>query len=59
LQTGDVITALDQRQLYNMGDFWHSAMREGDQPSLHMTIQGRTGQATLTMPRPTVQKFVP
>lgn len=59
LQTGDVITALDQRQLYNMGDFWNSVMREGDQPSLHMTIQGRTGQATLTMPRPAVQKFVP
>src|SRR3990167_7874435 len=51
LQTGDVITALDQRQLYNMGDFWHSVMQEGEQPSLHMTIQGRTGQTTLTMPR--------
>ena len=59
LQTGDVITALDQRQLYNMGDFWHSAMQEGEPSSLHMTIQGRTGQTTLTMPRPTVQKFVP
>lgn len=59
LQTGDVITALDQRQLYNMGDFWHSVMRESDQLSLHMTIQGRTGQTTLTMPRPPVQKFVP
>ncbi|HEX7765089.1 MAG TPA: trypsin-like peptidase domain-containing protein [Nitrospira sp.] len=59
LQTGDVITALDQRQLYNMGDFWHSVMREGDQPPLHMTIQGRTGQTTLTMPRPVLQKFMP
>jgi serine protease Do len=59
LQTGDVITALDQRQLYNMGDFWHSVMREGEQPALHMTIQGRTGQTTLTMPRPAVQKFLP
>jgi len=59
LQTGDIITALDQRQLYNMGDFWHSVMREGDQPLLHMTIQGRTGQTTLTMPRPSIQKFVP
>ncbi|MEQ1795785.1 MAG: trypsin-like peptidase domain-containing protein [Nitrospira sp.] len=59
LQTGDVITAVNQRQLYNMGDFWHSVMREDDQPVLHMTIQGRTGQSTLTMPRPPVQKFVP
>ncbi len=59
LQTGDIITALDQRQLYNMGDFWHSVMREGDQPSLHLTIQGRSGQTTLIMPRPPAQKFVP
>ena len=59
LQTGDIITALDQRQLYNMGDFWHSVMREGDQPSLHLTIQGRSGQTTLIMQRPPAQKFVP
>ncbi len=59
LQTGDVITALNQRQLYNMGDFWHSVMQEDEPSSLHMTIQGRTGQTTLTMPRPAVQKFVP
>ena len=59
LQTGDVITALDQHQLYNMGDFWHSAMQENEQPSLHLTIQGRTGQTTLTMPRPSIQKLLP
>lgn len=59
LQTGDIITALDQRQLYNMGDFWHSVMREGDQPSLHLTIQGHSGQTTLIMQRPPAQKFVP
>jgi len=59
LQTGDIITALDQRQLYNMGDFWHGVMREGDQPSLHLTIQGRAGQTTLIMQRPPAQKFVP
>ena len=59
LQTGDVITALDQRQLYNMGDFWHSVMREGDQPALHLTIQGRSGPTTLIMQRPPAQKFVP
>lgn len=59
LQTGDVITALDQHQIYNLGDFWHSAMREDEQPSLHMTIQGRAGQTTLTMPRPTTMRFVP
>lgn len=56
LQTGDVITALDQHQLYNMGDFWHGVMRESDQPSIQITIQGRAGQTTLTLPRPPGQR---
>lgn len=59
LQTGDVITALDQRQLYNMGEFWHSVMQQDEQASLHLTIQGRAGQTTLTLPRPTAPKFLP
>ncbi|MEC4891158.1 MAG: trypsin-like peptidase domain-containing protein [Nitrospira sp.] len=59
LQTGDVITALDQHQLYNMGDFWHSVMREGDQPAIQFTIQGHGGQTLLTVPRPPGQKVSP
>jgi S1-C subfamily serine protease len=59
LQNGDVITALDQTQIFNMGDFWHSAMRDGDQAVLHLTVQGRGGQSTLKLPRPPVQKGIP
>lgn len=59
LQTGDVITALDQHQLYNMGDFWHSVMRERDHPTVQFTIQGHGGQTTLTVPRPPGQKVSP
>jgi serine protease Do len=59
LQTGDIITAVDQHQLYNMGDFWHSAMQQGEQAVLHLTIQGHAGQTILTMPRPAIQKLVP
>ncbi|WP_423721706.1 S1C family serine protease [Nitrospira sp. NS4] len=59
LQTGDVITALDQHQLYNMGDFWHSVMRGGDQPPVQFTIHGHGGQTTLTVPRPPGQKPFP
>lgn len=59
LQTGDVITALDQHQLYNMGDFWHSVMRESEQPAVQFTIQGHGGQATLTVPRPLGQRAAP
>jgi S1-C subfamily serine protease len=59
LQTGDVITAVDQHQIYNMGDFWHSVMREGDQPVMQLTIQGRTGQSTATLQRSLFTKVSP
>ncbi|HSA60621.1 MAG TPA: trypsin-like peptidase domain-containing protein [Nitrospiraceae bacterium] len=56
LQSGDVITALDQHQIYNMGDFWHSVMREGESPTMQLTVQGQSGQSTLSLRRPPVQK---
>ncbi len=56
LQNGDVITALDQHQIYNMGDFWHSVMREGEQSAVQLTVHGRSGQATITVQRPQAQK---
>ena len=56
LQPGDVITALDQHQLYNMGDFWHSVMREGEPPTIQLTMQGRNGQFNVTLQRPSQQK---
>ena len=56
LQPGDVITALDQHQLYNMGDFWHSVMREGEPPTIQLTVQGRSGQFNVTLQRPSLQK---
>jgi S1-C subfamily serine protease len=59
LQSGDVITALDQTQLYNMGDFWHSVMRDGEQSVLQVTVQSRGAQSTLSLPRPPVQKGTP
>lgn len=59
LQNGDVITALDQHQLYNMGDFWHSVMRDGEQPVMQVTVQSRTGQSIVNLPRPPAQKGAP
>ena len=56
LQSGDVITALDQHQLYNIGDFWHSIMRDGEAPSIQLTVQGRSGQFNVTLQRPQLQK---
>ena len=56
LQAGDVITALDQHQIYNMGDFWHSVMREGEPPVMQLTVQGKSGTSTVTLQRPSLQK---
>ncbi|MFO0707497.1 MAG: trypsin-like peptidase domain-containing protein [Nitrospira sp.] len=59
LQSGDVITALDQHQIFNMGDFWHSVMRESDQPSFQLTLQTKTGQTALTLTRTPAHKPTP
>jgi S1-C subfamily serine protease len=56
LQAGDVITALDQHQIYNMGDFWHSVMRDGEPPVMQLTVQGKGGQSIVNLPRPPFQK---
>lgn len=54
LQDGDVITALDQHQIYNMGDFWHSVMREGG--PMQVTVQRKSGVASVTLERPALHK---
>ncbi len=59
LQSGDVITALDQTPLYNMGDFWHGVMRDSEQLVMQLTVQSRSGQSTISLPRPLAQKGTP
>lgn len=51
LQTGDVITAVDNIQVYNMGDFWHAYLRPGDPLPAQLTILGKNGQITLSLSR--------
>lgn len=59
LQQGDIITALDHHQLYNVGDFWNALRRSGDQPTIQLTVQGKAGQSTITIPKPTLPKATP
>lgn len=59
LQQGDIITAVEQHQIYNLGDFWHSLHRSGDQPALQLTIQRRNVQSTLSIPKPSLPKVLP
>ena len=56
LQNGDIITAVDQHQVFNMGDFWHALLRSGDHPTIQLTLHGKTGPATLQLPKPTALK---
>lgn len=59
LQSGDIITAVDQRQVFNMGDFWHALLRSGDQSTAQLTTQNKTGTLSLTIPRPSIPKTLP
>jgi serine protease Do len=53
LQNGDVITAVDDHQVFNVGDFWHALLRSGDQPTVQLTLHGKSGHATIQLPKPT------
>ena len=59
LQNGNIITALGHHQLYNVGDFWNALRRSGDEPTLQLTIQGKAGQSTITILKPTLPKANP
>jgi S1-C subfamily serine protease len=55
LQVGDVITAIDNVPLYNIGDFWHAFLRSGEQTPAQLTVYGKNGQqfsTALTRPSP-------
>jgi S1-C subfamily serine protease len=49
LQSGDVVTAIDNHQIYNIGDFWHAVARASEQMSFQITTKGKTGTGTLTV----------
>ena len=51
LSFGDVITAIDNIQLYNISDFWHAYLRFGDDAPAQLTVYGKNGQFTAPLPR--------
>jgi S1-C subfamily serine protease len=59
LQSGDVITAVDSRQVFNIGDFWHALLHPGDQSTAQLTAQNKAGTLSLTIPRPSIPKALP
>ncbi len=51
LQSGDVITAVDNRPVHNLGDFWHNFLRTEDQRPARLTIYGKQGETLVSLPR--------
>lgn len=51
LQSGDVVTGIDNHPIYNIGDFWHAIRNAGDQMAFQISAQGKTGTATITVLR--------
>ncbi len=52
LQSGDVVTAIDNRPLYNMGDFWHAIEHASGQMAFQVATQGKSGTSTIIISRP-------
>jgi S1-C subfamily serine protease len=51
LQSGDVVTAIDNHQIHNIGDFWHAVGGAGEQMVFQVAAQGKIGTATISVSR--------
>lgn len=56
LQVGDVITAVDDTQIYNLGDFWHAFLRSDEQAPAKLTVYGKNGQYVASLPRTSLSR---
>ena len=59
LQNCDIITTVDQHQIYTLEEFWHSLRRSGGQPALQLTILKKNAQSTIALQKPSLPKAVP
>ena len=47
----DVITAVDDAQIYNTGDFWHAFLIPDGKDPMTLTVFGKNGQISVSLPR--------
>jgi len=57
-QNCDIITTVDQNQIYNLGDYWHSLRPSGGQPTRQLTIQRKNTQSMISLQNPSLPKAV-
>ncbi|MFQ5992805.1 MAG: S1C family serine protease, partial [Nitrospiraceae bacterium] len=51
IANGDVITAVDDAQVYNTGDFWHAFLSPDGKDPMTLTVYGKNGQISVSLPR--------
>jgi len=52
MQSGDVITAVDNVEIYNIGDFWHAYLNPSEKAPAKLAVFGKKGPFSVTLPRP-------
>ena len=55
MQSGDVITAVDNVEIYNMGDFWHAYLTSAEKTPAKLTVFGKKGPFSVSLPRQPAQ----
>lgn len=51
LQEGDVVTAVDATQIYNMSDLWHALLKDGSSPMARLSVVRKSTQEKILMKR--------
>ena len=52
LREGDVLTAADVTQIYNMSDLWHALLKDGTDPVIKLTVVRKAAQERILLKRP-------
>ncbi len=52
LRDGDVITAVDATQVYNMSDLWHALLKDGSEPAVRLSVVRKAIQEKILLRRP-------
>ncbi len=52
LREGDVVTAVDVTQIYNMSDLWHALLKDGTDPMIKLSVVRKTAQERILLKRP-------
>ena len=55
LREGDVITAVDVTQIYNMSDLWHALLKDGSEPVVRLSVVRKATQEKILLRRPVVK----